>query len=247
MGRVCSLLAVALLVAGRPRAQAKAMKWMDATRRRASGRRARWRSSRAIPARPATFTVRIRMPANYAVPPHHHPGDEVVRVVSAGALSYGMGDKLDRGQRRLADQGLSRHHGRGHEPLCVHHRPGRGPGQRDGPVPDHLRRPEGRPADEVADGRAVTRSESDVTSIAAFGGVSGHSRCLGDAFRRRPRYARGCYFTSSTCSNSSSTGVARPKMDTETFTRPRSKSSSSTSPLKLANGPSSTLTLSPIS
>jgi hypothetical protein len=36
------------------------------------------------------------MPANYAVPPHHHPGDETVRVMGAGTLSYGMGDKLDR-------------------------------------------------------------------------------------------------------------------------------------------------------
>ena len=44
-----------------------------------------------------------------------------------------------------------------------------------------------------------------------------------------------------------STGVARPKMETLTLTRPRSKSSSSTTPLKLANGPSSTLTASPIS
>lgn len=52
----------------------------------------------------------------------------------------------------------------------------------------------------------------------------------------------GLYLTSSTCSNSSSTGVARPKIDTETLTFCLSKSSSSTSPLKLAKGPSSTLT-----
>ncbi len=55
------------------------------------------------------------------------------------------------------------------------------------------------------------------------------------------------YLTRSTCSNSSSTGVARPKIETETFTRPFSKSSSSTMPLKLAKGPSSTLIESPIS
>jgi hypothetical protein len=59
--------------------------------------------------------------------------------------------------------------------------------------------------------------------------------------------SRSIHLTSSTCSNSSSTGVARPKIETATFTRPFSKSSSSTSPLKLANGPSSTFTLSPIS
>ena len=55
------------------------------------------------------------------------------------------------------------------------------------------------------------------------------------------------YLARSTCSNSSSTGVARPKMLTDTLTRLLSKSSSSTMPLKLAKGPSSTLTLSPIS
>ena len=55
------------------------------------------------------------------------------------------------------------------------------------------------------------------------------------------------YLTRSTCSNSSSTGVARPKMETPTFTLPRSKSSSSTTPLNEANGPSRTLTWSPIS
>ena len=48
------------------------------------------------PSKAGAFTVRIKMPANYAVPPHHHPADEVVRVVSAGALSYGMGDTLNR-------------------------------------------------------------------------------------------------------------------------------------------------------
>jgi len=64
---------------------------------------------------------------------------------------------------------------------------------------------------------------------------------------RRGRPGASAYLTRSTCSNSSSTGVARPKMETPTLTRPRSKSSSSTRPLKLANGPSRTLTLSPIS
>jgi len=55
------------------------------------------------------------------------------------------------------------------------------------------------------------------------------------------------YFTSSTCSKSSSTGVARPKIETETLTRFLSKSSSSTTPVNELNGPSSTFTESPIS
>ncbi len=61
------------------------------------------------------------------------------------------------------------------------------------------------------------------------------------------RGERKTHFASSTCSKSSSTGVARPKIDTPTLTLALSKSSSSTIPLKLANGPSSTLTESPIS
>src|SRR6516162_6001369 len=51
----------------------------------------------------------------------------------------------------------------------------------------------------------------------------------------------------STCPNSSSTGVARPKMDTATFRRERPSSTSSTVPLKEANGPSDTRTCSPTS
>jgi hypothetical protein len=35
------------------------------------------------------------LPANYAVPPHHHPTDEKVSVKSGGPLAYGMGDKID--------------------------------------------------------------------------------------------------------------------------------------------------------
>ena len=42
------------------------------------------------------YTIRIKMPANYAIPAHSHPTDENVVVVS-GALTFGMGDKLDTG------------------------------------------------------------------------------------------------------------------------------------------------------
>jgi quercetin dioxygenase-like cupin family protein len=42
---------------------------------------------------PVTF--RVKLPANYEVPPHWHPSDEHVTVIS-GAINLGMGDKLDR-------------------------------------------------------------------------------------------------------------------------------------------------------
>lgn len=75
-------------------AQAKGMKWMDAS---GAGLPAGAKMAvlKGDPSKAAEFTVQIKMPANYAVPPHHHPTDEVVRVVSAGTLTYGMGDKAD--------------------------------------------------------------------------------------------------------------------------------------------------------
>src|SRR5690606_4340180 len=53
--------------------------------------------------------------------------------------------------------------------------------------------------------------------------------------------------TFSTCPNSSSTGVGRPKIETATLSRERSSSTSSTEPEKEAKGPSATRTISPIS
>ena len=45
------------------------------------------------PGKKGPFKIQLKMPADYAVPPHSHPTDEVVKVVS-GKLHYGMGDKL---------------------------------------------------------------------------------------------------------------------------------------------------------
>ena len=90
------LIAFPLLLAGSAAGvQAKPMKWMDAA---GAGLPAGAQMAvvKGDPGKAGAFTVRIKMPANYTVPPHHHPTDEVVRVVSDGTLSYGMGDKLDR-------------------------------------------------------------------------------------------------------------------------------------------------------
>jgi quercetin dioxygenase-like cupin family protein len=48
------------------------------------------------PGKAAPYTVRLKFPANYAVPAHSHPTDENV-VVLSGALTFGMGDKLAKG------------------------------------------------------------------------------------------------------------------------------------------------------
>lgn len=46
--------------------------------------------SQAVP-----FTVRLKFPANYAIPPHTHPAVERVTVLS-GTFHMGMGEKFNR-------------------------------------------------------------------------------------------------------------------------------------------------------
>jgi quercetin dioxygenase-like cupin family protein len=45
------------------------------------------------PTKAVPYTIRLKFPANYAIPPHSHPTDEQVVVVS-GALTFGMGQTL---------------------------------------------------------------------------------------------------------------------------------------------------------
>ena len=87
------IFSLTALIAASP-AQSKAMKWMDGT---AVGLPAGAKLAvvKGDPTKTGEFAVRVKMPANYTVPPHHHPTDEVVRVMGAGSLSYGMGDKVD--------------------------------------------------------------------------------------------------------------------------------------------------------
>ena len=47
------------------------------------------------PSKAAPYAVRLKFPANYAIPAHSHPGDENVTVTS-GELFIGMGAKLNR-------------------------------------------------------------------------------------------------------------------------------------------------------
>ena len=46
------------------------------------------------PSKPGIFVVRLKVPAGYKIPAHHHPTDEYVTVLK-GDFSLGMGDKLD--------------------------------------------------------------------------------------------------------------------------------------------------------
>ena len=57
------------------------------------------------PGKAVMFTIQARLPANYVIPPHSHPADEVVRVVTGGAFAYGMGDKVDRSAAGSLEKG----------------------------------------------------------------------------------------------------------------------------------------------
>jgi quercetin dioxygenase-like cupin family protein len=46
------------------------------------------------PSQRGFFTLRLRLPAGYVIPPHSHPGVERVTVV-AGTFRLGMGDRVD--------------------------------------------------------------------------------------------------------------------------------------------------------
>lgn len=69
------------------------LKWMDGPPGLPAG--AQFALVSGNPAKAGKFTIRARLPANYAVPPHWHPTDEKVSVMS-GRMAYGMSDRLDR-------------------------------------------------------------------------------------------------------------------------------------------------------
>jgi quercetin dioxygenase-like cupin family protein len=56
------------------------------------------------PGKEGMFTIRLRFPAGYVVPPHSHPTDEIVTVIN-GQLSLGMGRNLNRRRASSLVQG----------------------------------------------------------------------------------------------------------------------------------------------
>ncbi|HEX8938049.1 MAG TPA: cupin domain-containing protein [Sphingomicrobium sp.] len=56
------------------------------------------------PGKSGLFTVRLRMPAGFAIAPHWHPTDELVTVVD-GEVSLGMGDAIDKAKSATLMQG----------------------------------------------------------------------------------------------------------------------------------------------
>jgi quercetin dioxygenase-like cupin family protein len=51
------------------------------------------------PTKEGVFVMRLKFPANYRVPPHTHPVDEIVTVIS-GEFNIGMGKKFDAAQTK---------------------------------------------------------------------------------------------------------------------------------------------------
>ena len=51
------------------------------------------------PAQAGPFVIRLWFPANYQVPPHFHPVDENITVIS-GSVNLGHGEKFDKAQAK---------------------------------------------------------------------------------------------------------------------------------------------------
>lgn len=54
--------------------------------------------------KPGPFTVRLKFPANYRIPPHWHPVKVTVTVIS-GTFNMGLGDELDTNKGKVLPTG----------------------------------------------------------------------------------------------------------------------------------------------
>ena len=96
----------ALLAVSPVQSQAKSgqLKWMDGPPSLPKG--VQMAVVSGDPGKKGMFTIQLKMPADYAVPAHWHPTDEVVKVVS-GELHYGMSNKLDMAKAKTLKTGAS--------------------------------------------------------------------------------------------------------------------------------------------
>jgi anti-sigma factor ChrR (cupin superfamily) len=56
------------------------------------------------PKSPGPFTMRLKLPADYKIPPHWHPADERVTVIS-GTFNVGKGDRFDQANGKMLPAG----------------------------------------------------------------------------------------------------------------------------------------------
>ena len=97
------LAGVSALVALGPAQSMAASKWMDGPPGLPAG--AKFRVVSGDPGKEGMFAVRIQFPANYSIPPHSHPTDELVTVKSGGPLAYGMGETMDKANAGSLEKG----------------------------------------------------------------------------------------------------------------------------------------------
>lgn len=90
---VVPLALIALPLQGQAVVSGAAVKWSPGPPFLPAG--VRFAVLQGDPGASGEFTVRLSMPSGYTIPPHWHPTDENVTVIS-GALLLGMGDKVDR-------------------------------------------------------------------------------------------------------------------------------------------------------
>ncbi len=69
-----------------------ALKWADGPPSLAAGSKAA--VIEGDPRNAGLFTMRLKLPADYKIPPHWHPADEHVTVIS-GTFNVGLGDRFD--------------------------------------------------------------------------------------------------------------------------------------------------------
>lgn len=106
MRRAFALPAVALVLMGGAAALADTahvmlgpdeLKWVDGPPSLPKG--AKFAVIEGKPSEPGPFTMRLKFPAGYKVPPHSHPAIEHVTVLS-GLINFGMGDRFDADKSR---------------------------------------------------------------------------------------------------------------------------------------------------
>jgi quercetin dioxygenase-like cupin family protein len=56
------------------------------------------------PKSPGAFSMRLKLPADYKIPPHWHPGHERVTVIS-GTFNVGQGDRFDSSKGKVLPAG----------------------------------------------------------------------------------------------------------------------------------------------
>ena len=87
-----AVVALAVLLPAMARAQAPDLKWGPAPAVFPPG--AKFAVVQGDPSGTSLFTVRLSFPNGYKIPPHFHPTDEHVTVIS-GTFLVGMGDSID--------------------------------------------------------------------------------------------------------------------------------------------------------